>query len=1221
MSLLPNPFSNDVDKRKQARLNNYPPLSIGTNGDVTRDALREEISDASQHVEKVYHVTPYKKGGGLQKGQRLLESLHEVEYGGRKNQRNESPAHAFELYYHDGRLDFRFVPGSERTAGKLRRQIMSNYPNAQVEEAPRSFMQVPDGDRYLAGATLELLQPDPHIPIKHYEIEPDDFAQDPYGAITSEMVNEFDHAETDVLVQIVLRPAEHSWTEGVVEKAKRMQEPTETFNWKSIPVNMLMDVLGEEDLDYTRTEEPPQEVKNSASIIENQINEKGYHLNINIFALSDDPDEASQRVRNVANEFETFYLSTFDQGFVPVSYTDDDLRKLFTQAAGRRWEDRNMIQSTSALAGACHLLDDEISTPGVEFVTARAGKGVPVGTPRFDFKQVGLDPMTATPLEKEAAMLRNAGAGRPYWYGHGVRNGVEAGVWPEMFEGHTFLDGATRQGKTTFLKHHTNQVIQRSDEFMLAYDPKGQDGQDFVRAIPEADEDDLIFIDIGDPDADQQVTLNFLEPPSDLEPNTPAFDEWAQTIIEGTKALLAQSGGEADFWGARMDRITLTMVKAFADMDEPCTLIDLYYAVAFAREEVWRRIQDQGIRWVEYAEKIAEMDDQDVDAISGRLQKWVQTRELRELTSAPESSINIFDAVREGKKIIVRDQSTNGEVGKLVSSMLLRLVFVAVQWLDRKGEAPAKTHVILDEFNDIIKGQSGITKILSNAAGFNMTVMAACQDLTSQVPKPIYQRVLGQCDFFVTFYPGRKGEAQAVATKQDDETDAEDLMGLDKYEFYMWPRDAEKSRTHTVKCKGLFPIDENDHARDFIRSDDEMASLIAQSKEHYGIDRRTDEEIVADLTFYSGELPTPEEIAGSELTDRESALICKAVYDEQLAQNPADGWIGADTCRARVDEYLTRDVPHMTHLWDLLEQISSRYLEQKTEGRDSYLRVTEKGKYWTLATGKDPKSGNKPHRDLLRDSYEAFTQLGMTIELPEQEDAGHNAPDGLGWVPVANKDDRVLMALTGGRDVTIEAECTTGDDAPGQTCLNLAKAVNGTKRETCLFVVREDIVGRVETTLTDPPFRAQGGEFYNSKRNLRIDGELMERPADGPRSLWESEGHGYVLSDTQRELARFPDAESIFTDTSLYPDVEDGSPVKKPFIPEYEFETTPSDDDYRILVVPDLGLDTEYTDVNPEEELALLQDGTRRTLAEIRTGKNSVDDGGSWIDLDSLRNS
>lgn len=176
-----------------------------------------------------------------------------------------------------------------------------------------------------------------------------------------------------------------------------------------------------------------------------------------------------------------------------------------------------MILKKAEVAALGHLPDSSVvRTNKIRWSTSRAGVGVPIGMPRFDFKARGL--ANATQAEKQLAMFDASEKGQPLWYGWGAKMDTEAGLIPHNLDAHQFVGGATRVGKSTFLINFASQAIFRRGSGGIIFDPKGKDADDFIREWPDdRPEEDLIIMDLGeDPDGNEYEKMprfNLLEMP------------------------------------------------------------------------------------------------------------------------------------------------------------------------------------------------------------------------------------------------------------------------------------------------------------------------------------------------------------------------------------------------------------------------------------------------------------------------------------------------------------------------------------------------------------------------------------------------------------------------------------------------------------------------------------------------------------------------------------
>lgn len=359
------------------------------------DGVCEDLEARARSEANVVEVMPYQDDLDLTKAMRFLEDLHDVEQGGVGGRKNVSDPLSIELVFEDGSLRFRFGPGNQHQNKQVQLAARTHYGDADIAEAESSFLDVEPG-QHLAGSWLTLRDPDYFLPIKHYQITPDQFETDPYDSITSELVGMPTDTNTNAIVQIVLRPAwsnhrsdRKNWYHGVDKTAKRLKQPSQGFRWGSVAEGLVGAMIGGEpvgDEGATKTTPATQEQKQAAEIVANQRAEKGYHLNVRVFAASDDPDEAVERVEDTARMYRTFYTSTYEQGFKPKFPDGGSLRELAATAASREWVNRKMVFSTSTLAGVAHLPTD-LNTQQIDYSRTSESGSTPSAAAEFDSYQ------------------------------------------------------------------------------------------------------------------------------------------------------------------------------------------------------------------------------------------------------------------------------------------------------------------------------------------------------------------------------------------------------------------------------------------------------------------------------------------------------------------------------------------------------------------------------------------------------------------------------------------------------------------------------------------------------------------------------------------------------------------------------------------------------------------------------------------------------------------
>lgn len=1172
------------------------------------DALVTDLYDHACAQSALIGIRPYKDDGGLQRGMQLLSSLHDVQLEGRVRKQNVTPGSAFELVYDDDEeiLQYRFAPGDEGMHDRLDRQLKTYYGDSDIVEIEPEFLDMAAG-QYVAAARLKLRQDDSFLPIKHFKLDPDHFETDPYDSITSEMVGAPHRPNADVMVQIMIKPAisnatwdRRNWYHGIGKTVRRLKESKSGFDAGAV-LKETASAIGGGQLDGVESDERQnftkyrEEASNSkaANIVASQRGKKGYHVDIRVVAVSDSKEEAMSRVEETAGMYRKFYDSSYEQGFTPKFFKQKQLDSFLESMASREWTgtDQGITFATDTLTGICHVPTD-LNTQEIEYTMSKSGRGIPPRTPRFDYDAHDLERATSDPGAIQLAMLSEDDPARPYWYGRGKKNGIEAGVTPEILNIHQFVGGGTGMGKTTFLVNQASQIMNRGHGCLI-FDPKGKDADEFLREVPEDREDDLVFVDLTD-EYDEQVTFNFMEVPSNAPPDSRAFASAVEALADDVVAIAAQAGGDDNYWGALMNRVTRTLIRGMAKSGRDCTLLDLACCVADSDnlDKFHNWMDEERIHFIrESAKRIADKEDSDLEPLAGRFSQWIENDAVRNLISNPDSTVSIQEAVEDGKIVVVRNDPSSGETEKrLFATALIRRAWVAI----REAEDNPPFYVICDEFDSIVTEESNIHKILSEARAFDFCLTLACQNPSNQLPTKVEKAIANQCKTFISYNPGGDEDARLIAKQHSRDIEWEDLMNMSPYTFFMRTLDDNDQLTHSYKVRAFPPVGEvrTEQTGQPGRTDAELDALKRTSLAEYGTTQLTPEEQQEVSHFYSGEQQDAEPTAAasdlSEKAWRNQAL--KAVYDETIRNGDPGGWIAVADCVDRLNDYLPdTTVSDAGKAWrKVLQEIPDPYIDRREVEDEMQVKPLDTG---FLNLGDSENDGKAEHWAPMADAYVPMTQLGFIFEIPEQ--TGDAMPDGLARLDdvlaIGPDDDpetiadtvnsyrenhTLLHRLAGTKAAYIESEHTTGSTQPSQTVRNLAQAHNAGHR--CLFFAREEVAEDVYDTVAVEPFCCRSNHptdderrFYTGTQTLTIDGETITRPG-GRENVWvyDEQTGEYILRDGEGTVhARFETAADIFTDASAYPDGGDRN-VKPPVIPEYEMDGDLREVEWDVIVVP-----------------------------------------------------
>ena len=359
--------------------------------EITPD-LAEDVRQSVDGHGEVLNVRPYRDDGDLRAAKQLLTAIHDVKESDGLRSTNETPPVAFEPTYADEAIGYRFAPVDEHVLEELERLVPNFYRDADVTRGPAEFIPLREG-QYLAAARLELADDNYFKPIKHFEIDPEEFETDPYGAIVPEMIGTRARGDdVSTMVQVLIRPAwsnhprdRKNWFHGVEKTAEKLKKGEQGWRPSAVLEGLGATLAGSsgEDIDHTKTRPSTSAQKQAADVVANQRGEKGYHLNMRVIATANNPDEAEERVQDTAGMFRRFYTSTYEQGFEPVWAGPDGATTLVRRMAKREWVDRKMILSAGALAGVCHV-PTTLATPEIDYSRTSGSGSTPSEAPAFE---------------------------------------------------------------------------------------------------------------------------------------------------------------------------------------------------------------------------------------------------------------------------------------------------------------------------------------------------------------------------------------------------------------------------------------------------------------------------------------------------------------------------------------------------------------------------------------------------------------------------------------------------------------------------------------------------------------------------------------------------------------------------------------------------------------------------------------------------------------------
>jgi hypothetical protein len=653
----------------------------------------------------------------------------------------------------------------------------------------------------------------------------------------------------------------------------------------------------------------------------------------------------------------------------------------------------------------------------------------------------------------------------PIWLGIGTRRGRDVSIEQRSMFRHLACFGTTGYGKSTLQKNVFRQIAELGAGGCYI-DPGGDDAEELIEILPEHRLDDVVWIEPGSTRG-RVSGFNFLD--TSIPPESDQFDHAVESLVADFRHMLGASQG----WGARMDGVTASLVRASANTEYEFTPADLFYIIETPENS--RRFAE-AVRAADLelladsADKIADVAENDPNALEPlwrRFKDWVESPIARQFMSLRDSPIDIANAVAENKLIIVRMGPEDEDLKQMIGTAIFRRIWSVIRAraeMDRTERTPF--YLLADEFDNLASQDGAIDQMLSESRKYRLSLFLSCQ-APNQI-QDVLPALAANCDTWVSFSPGSPKDSRLVANNigMDAETLQRDTP------FHVWMtldlpdrrQSSEPFRTYTLP---EFPP---------LRTREERDEMILEYLHEHGLPTQTAEEVRDSILIRGGEGALEQSGAlglDSMVTEDNipTDTILESVFVAAVrASDDNDGAEPVTTDRVH-EEFENRTGVEMSEA-KFSQQLETEYgerVEALREGTEK-ARLTETGlsKLFEQDTGGVENAGGPAHRYILRESMKTFLALGADAYLPSQD--GEELPDGVADLPINPLADATsdreyqqlketceseygrLYELSDGKDIAIEAETTTLEK-PKQTLTNLRKAVEQGRK--CIFACKD----------------------------------------------------------------------------------------------------------------------------------------------------------------------
>ncbi len=568
-------------------------------------------------------------------------------------------------------------------------QIQAQYPDAELEQAGDYNMFSPTG--VVLGGYLKLKRQSA-FPLKTFK----DIEVDPLNAITNALskVPEGD----GVAIQLLVRPAHHSWRDLGLKIVKNMQKgmPLEDAIKGSHGGGLSSWFESKEQKE--KEKEKLRERKLSAAEtkmlegIENKLSKAGLETNIRVVASSATAEAAQLALTNVFQAFGQYNIYEFGNSLeknIPGS------KKAVVEAfIFRTFSDNHkLVLNTEELTSLWHLPLPTSETPNIRWMHARSAPA-------------------PTNIPTEGLLL-----------GYNTYRGKKTDIY--IKEGdrrrHMYIIGKTGSGKSEFIKNLAVQDI-RAGKGVAVIDPHGDLADGLLELIPKERIDDVIYFNPSD--TDKPMGLNMLEAPNE------AMRDFAVQEMISVFYMLFPPEMIGPMFEHNMRNYMLTLM---ADIENPGTLIEIPRMIAdeeFQRKWV-AKVKDPVVRSF-WEDEMAKTSDYHKSEMMGylvsKVGRFVENEMMRNIIGQTKSAFNFRDIMDNGKILLVNlSKGKTGDVNANLLGLILvsKLQMAAFARADMPEEKRKDFYLYIDEFENFIA--PSIATILSEARKYRLSLIMAHQ--------------------------------------------------------------------------------------------------------------------------------------------------------------------------------------------------------------------------------------------------------------------------------------------------------------------------------------------------------------------------------------------------------------------------------------------------------------------------------------------------------------
>lgn len=587
----------------------------------------------------------------------------------------------------------------EEDVDNMEKLISSFYIGAVVD--PIDQPKLLEAGKYMAGGEFVLTK-DNAYPLKNYE----SFEADPMDSLLSA----YSKVLTDekMCLQILISPLDENALKQLRKESKKIKDgKNKGFLWL-----LLKDIwkgivsANSDSKDAPKDEEKKSDLtQQQTGDLDKKAEEEIFSVKIRALVTSPDPKRPERIIEDLARWFSQYSyiglnalkfkkakkIQEFAKEFINRMFRSDNgmLRNLY------RWK-KKMIISIKELSSIIHI-------PNAKFNR----------NPRISRQKYKIVPAPDN-IPTDGILL---------WFNTyaGIKKEIRIMTNNDDRMRHMYIVGQTGSWKSTLIKTAIMEDLRLGNGFCVI-DPHGDLVDDTMKYFPKEKIDDLIYFDLAN--TEYPIAFNPLDGAE--------TDDERDVVTNDLVEMFVSMYGE-EIFGPRIQDYFRNACFLLMEQPEGGTLIDimrLFTDDAFAESKI-RNVKNPIIaaRWNKTYKKMWEREKSEIiPFIQAKFWPFTTGTYIRNVIGQPKSAFNFFDAMNQGKIILVKLSKglTWEENSKLLGRMVtmqIKLSALKRASLDEKERHPYFLYI--DEFQNYVS--KSIESILSEARKYKLGLTIAHQ--------------------------------------------------------------------------------------------------------------------------------------------------------------------------------------------------------------------------------------------------------------------------------------------------------------------------------------------------------------------------------------------------------------------------------------------------------------------------------------------------------------